>query len=525
MSEITAPEPPVPPAPVQESRARPLAARRRAPSPQRAGLRASPTTLLVIAVTVVGALLRFVTLGDQSFWYDESLTVQEVRLPFGAMLDAVARQETTPPLYFVVAWAWTQLFGSDEVGIRSLSAVMGVAAIPLAFAAAKSIIGRRAGVATAALLAVNPMQIWYAQEARSYAMLVALCALSLWCCARADQDASRRQLGWWALASAAALSTHFFAVFFIVPQAAWLLVRHRHRRTITAVGAVAAVELTLAPLALADRAHGLDYIHAIPMIRRLGGTLLEFAAGNLDGRLDAILVMAVSALCAAWALRQLISAARTPRGRIALPALVAAGTIALPLLLAGLGADYLYARNVLPAWLPVGILIAAALAPSNPTRVHTVALCSLIGAGLAASLMISLRPDLQRPSWRPVARLLNQPPAWPRAIIALGDWEAQPLLIYLPRAQPLNDTTARTIQELDLVGPPDRPPHTRPTLAVSGLSELRLLTYHRTPRFTISRYLVPDRPSVTATRLRQAIDGLFRRPPRDPLILSQTPAD
>jgi 4-amino-4-deoxy-L-arabinose transferase-like glycosyltransferase len=524
MSHTTAPAPPFPPAAVSESRARPLAARRRAPGTRRAGLRVSRTSQLVIAVTVVGALLRFVALGHQSFWYDEALTVQEVRLPFSAMLDAVARQETTPPLYFVIAWAWTHAFGSDEFGIRSLSAVMGVAAIPLAYAATNAIIGRRAAVATAALLAVNPMQVWYAQEARAYAMLVALCALSLWCCARADHDASRRRLGWWALTSAAALATHFFAIFFILPQAVWLLIRHRHRRTLTAVGALAAVELTLAPLALADRAHGLDYIHAIPMIRRLGDTLLEFAAGNLDARPDAILVIAVSGLCAAWALRQLTRAARQPHGRIALPALIAAGTVALPLLLAALGADYLYARNLLPAWLPVGILIAAALAPPTPRPAHTAALCSLIAGGLIATLMISLRPELQRPAWRPVARLLSQQPTRPRAIIALGDWEAQPLLIYLHHARPLSDTTARNIQELDLVGPADRPPRTRPTLAVSGLFELRLLTRRRTPGFTISRYVIPADPSVTAARLRQASSQLFTTPPGDTLILSQTPA-
>jgi hypothetical protein len=57
---------------------------------------------LLLAVVLAGALLRFVTLGDQSLWYDEGLTRELVLKPFGSMIDAVADTENTPPLFYAL---------------------------------------------------------------------------------------------------------------------------------------------------------------------------------------------------------------------------------------------------------------------------------------------------------------------------------------------------------------------------------------------------------------------------------------
>ena len=69
--------------------------------------------------------------------------------------------------------------------MRSLSALFGAATVPLAYCIGAELSSRRAGLITAALVAVNPMLIWYSQEARSYALLVFFCAASLLFFARA----------------------------------------------------------------------------------------------------------------------------------------------------------------------------------------------------------------------------------------------------------------------------------------------------------------------------------------------------
>jgi mannosyltransferase len=117
--------------------------------------------VIVAGITVCGALLRFPTLATQSLWYDEALTVRLMHEGFGAMLSAIPDKEITPPFYFVVAWSWTQVFGSGVVGLRSLSALLGTALIVVAYAAASRLGGFRAGCVAAALAASSPLLVWY----------------------------------------------------------------------------------------------------------------------------------------------------------------------------------------------------------------------------------------------------------------------------------------------------------------------------------------------------------------------------
>src|SRR5436305_3679093 len=79
-----------------------------------------------IALTVVAAIARFATLGHQSFWLDESYALGDIRFhSVSGMLGWMRVHEMTPPLYFFVARSWTHAFGTDEVGLRSLSALLG----------------------------------------------------------------------------------------------------------------------------------------------------------------------------------------------------------------------------------------------------------------------------------------------------------------------------------------------------------------------------------------------------------------
>src|SRR4029077_9241470 len=99
------------------------------------------------------------------------------------------------------AWVWTQVTGTGEFGLRSLSALAGVATVPVAYLLGLELRGRRAGLMAAALVAVNPMLLWYSQEARAYALLALLCAVSLLYCARAERRGGRRDFIRWGLAS------------------------------------------------------------------------------------------------------------------------------------------------------------------------------------------------------------------------------------------------------------------------------------------------------------------------------------
>src|SRR5262249_1414817 len=133
----------------------------------------------VAGLTLLAAALRFATLGVQSYHHDEIVTaVRVLGGDFGDAMNAVGYSESAPPLYYALAWVWAQLFGTGELGLRSLSALAGVATIPVAYLIGEQLRSRRTGLVAAALVAVNPMLLWYSQEARAYALFGLLSAVS-----------------------------------------------------------------------------------------------------------------------------------------------------------------------------------------------------------------------------------------------------------------------------------------------------------------------------------------------------------
>src|SRR5204862_8087269 len=143
----------------------------------RPGARSWPfatATWAVAALTVLGAALRFTRLGHQGYWFDEGNTVLLVHLSPGRMLGLIPQSESTPPLYYCVAWVWARAFGFGEAGLRSLSAIAGVLAVAVAYGAAAKMISKRAGVIAAALAAFSPLLLWYSPEAPAYELVVLL---------------------------------------------------------------------------------------------------------------------------------------------------------------------------------------------------------------------------------------------------------------------------------------------------------------------------------------------------------------
>ena len=99
----------------------------------------------------------------------------------------------------------------------------------------------RVGLGAAAFVAVSPMFVWFSQEARAYALLGLLIALSFLFFAESLRSASARPLALWVVTSLLAVLTHWFAVFVVAAEALWLLGKAFNRRPVRlAVAAVGA---------------------------------------------------------------------------------------------------------------------------------------------------------------------------------------------------------------------------------------------------------------------------------------------
>ncbi|MEO8255786.1 MAG: glycosyltransferase family 39 protein [Acidobacteriota bacterium] len=172
-------------------------------------------TRLALALIGVGIVLRLGFLGADSLWLDEAysvVVVQEhtLREAWETVLD-----RDHPPLFFVLLRLSVYAFGASETTARLPSALASVCGLGLIFVLARRLgLSTRAGLAAVLLLALAPVDVWYAQEARMYALVTMfglLFAIGL---------AMESPAG--ALLAAIALAAGLYADFTMVPLSAAL---------------------------------------------------------------------------------------------------------------------------------------------------------------------------------------------------------------------------------------------------------------------------------------------------------------
>lgn len=402
--------------------------------------------------TLLAGVLRFATLDVQSFWFDESVTAGLLKLNVPDLLAELPKSESTPPLYYLLARAWAVPFGDGEIGLRSLSALCGTAAVPAVWAAARELCGARAAHAAATLAAVSPLLVWYSQEARSYGLLTLLSALSLWLFARVLRGGAARDRWLWTLAGGAALATHYFAVFLIAAEAVVLLVRAPQGRSLAApLLAVSLVGLGLLPLALEQEGAGYASTIAEHSLARRALQAAKQLPLGFDGPLE-VLLGALGILIAVGAVALAVRGDGEPARGARVALLLAATVIVSPFVLAAGGVDYVLTRNLLPAWPALAVVVGAGLTSSAARRLGLGAGAVLAMAMLVTTVGVALERDWQREDWRGAVHAIG-PPGKARAVIVSGSRSAVPLRLYRPSLRPVS---ARAVQvdEVVLVGQP-----------------------------------------------------------------------
>jgi len=392
---------------------------------------------IVAGLTTVAAVLRFATLGVQSFHHDEVVTASRIlRGSFGHAMNAVGFSESAPPLYYALAWLWTQMTGTGEFGLRSLSALAGVATVPVAYLIGAELRGRRAGLMAAALIAVNPMLLWYSQEARAYSLLALFSAAALLFCIRALRSGRRRDFIYWGIASALALATHYFAVFPLLAETLLLAQRRGLRASLAGLWIAAVAALMLAPLAIHQMSIGhAEWIGNFSLGHRLWETAATYVTGetgDIIGQPERpALAFAPLGLCLAAFALLAVRANRDERRAVGPPLFVAAFALGIPVALALFSSskDYVLARNVLPALIPLLIVVAVAVTLPSARRLGAAIGAALLAYSLGFCLWVSFSPDFQRPNWDAVAARLGEPQG-PRAMVTWTLGEA-PLRRYL----------------------------------------------------------------------------------------------
>jgi len=210
-----------------------------------------PLTLILL----VGAADFLWKLGSPSYFVDEVFSIRTASHALGDVINAARLSEFTPPTYYLFLHEWIGRTGSQaEWVVRLPSALAGVALVGAVYWMARAFLDRRGALAAAALCALSPLVLEYAQLVRAYvfAMLAVTVAVGATMRGVRTRSARTRMLSLGALAAVIALLLHYTSLLVIVPLCVWLATRRASspRARAAFLGSCAVALLLIAPLFL-----------------------------------------------------------------------------------------------------------------------------------------------------------------------------------------------------------------------------------------------------------------------------------
>lgn len=254
--------------------------------------------------------------------------------------------------------------------------------------------------------------------------------------------------------------THYFAIFVFVVEGAWLVWDRRRRGlelrpAITAAAPAFLAVVALVPLAVSqgagDSSGRADWISAMSLPARVVAIPATFLTGFESPR--PVLVAGIACLLVVPALWMIVRGLHDGFLRVAPAAGVALAGVALPLLAALAGSDYLLYRNVIGLLAPVLVALGAGFAAAAALgRLSLAVLCGLSIFVLAAT---AWQPKFDKEDWRSAAAAIGAT-AEPRAIVATpGSHSSAPLAVYAGTRR--LEAGGAAVREVDVLASAHRP--------------------------------------------------------------------
>ncbi len=217
---------------------------------------------------------------------------------------------------------------------------------------------------------------------------------------------------------------------------------------------VTACGLALIPLALTQNGtHRDQWISASPLGIRLNQLVPQMLIG--PGAPDRLLIKFVAFAAALIGLGLLVLRASQRERRVALQigAMVLFGFV-LNLVFIVVGYDDLITRNLLALVVPVLLVLSVGLGARRAGGLGVVAAAVLCAMGATAAIGVAADRGLQRPDWRPLARMLGpRPPSHgPGRALLIQDYRfLLPLSLYMPGLRRIDPRLGARVNQLDVI--------------------------------------------------------------------------
>ncbi len=244
---------------------------------------------------------------------DELITWDMATRDPGQILATLHHVDAVHGAYYLLMHMWVGLFGDSVISMRFPSVLAASVAASVVSLIGNRLFGARAGIIAGTLFALVPALSRYAQEARSYSLVVLLAALATLLLLRM-LDHPRNPWRWagYTLALVGLGLFHVIALSVVAAHTCVLAVHARHDRSLWWKSPLAflAVAICLAPVVLLSRSQVDVQLGWVPVPDGWGLLTIwwdTFASGACAGALVVLALLARSPrragllLCAVWA--------------------------------------------------------------------------------------------------------------------------------------------------------------------------------------------------------------------------------
>ncbi len=348
-------------------------------------------------IVCIGVGLRLAGLTASAIWYDEAFSLNLARLPLLTMLRTDAL-DFNPPLWEIITWLSTRLFGFNELGLRLPSLAASIAALLLTRQVMQLYVTNPwARLVALALVAGLPYQFWMAQDGRTYALMSLLYLAGAWFVID----------GRWLGASAICgllMYTQNTGPFYVAALLTFALVRRpRAWRGIVLAGAVAVVAFLPWLPAYLNSTGGSFWLGPLTPTLLLLAVERVFFADTLTLPFIAMAVLTVCGSCVIAASVWLVLTVQRRNANIALPVL-AAGPLVLMVIVSLTWKNVIFYRPLSAMAIPLVIWFAATLWRLPVVLRTAVAYCWLL---LLVLGLAGWQPQSKTGDLREVAQFIN----------------------------------------------------------------------------------------------------------------------
>lgn len=165
---------------------------------------------------LLGFVIKGLFLGSNSLGGDEPFSVYHSQQSLDHLF-GIFQNENNPPLHFLILHYWIRFFGISEFSVRLPSLIFSVFTVLFIYRIGLRFFNLRVAVIASLLFTFSTYQVLYAHEARAYALMGFLTAVSMFYYLEIihSKSKSRWKLFWFLLANALLIYTHFFGFFIL----------------------------------------------------------------------------------------------------------------------------------------------------------------------------------------------------------------------------------------------------------------------------------------------------------------------